>query len=848
MIVLGTIIPIRERSNQWKRYEKRLGKLLLIVPLLVYLLFLLNASPNNKPPRAPDASSAGWGLKIDNAQNGQQSNISSSSKIDTHEKYVRDDNINSDSKLHLLREELKPIQEYATGIKFEPTLDNGLYLVGAGVRKKSVIKVYAVAMYSTPQVLTNATSHASLHDAARTFDSSSSMTSFVLEMVYSAGAEKIAGAIGESVKPRYNGDSSDIGKLESLIVNGVNAIGGQAIKGTVFRFDCSKEGVSVSVNGADQGMALFEGLGSAFVDVFMDSNSVSPTLKDSCVKTWSTDEMKSVSASLVELAQGNASQDASGGKKSEDKPDEAAMRNKVESQLKPIQEYATSVVFDPKLDDGLYLVGAGVRKKSVIKVYAVALYSSASVLNAVAPATLHSVARTFDASTPTTSFVLEMVYSAGAEKIGGAIAESVKPRYNGPAADVSVLESLIVEGVNMKGGQATKGTIFRFDCSAEGVAVSVDGSMQGIAKFDGMGSAFVDVFLDDNAVSPTLVSSCMDTWSNPQAKAMAASLLELDEAENNASTDADDVGDSGSDEGLAAHLTQVEAQLKPIQEYATSITFEPTLDNGLYLVGAGIRKKSVIKVYAVAMYSTPQNLISATSHASLHDAARTFDSSSSMTSFVLEMVYSAGAEKIAGAIGESVKPRYNGDSSDIGVLESLIVDGVKAIGGQAIKGTVFRFDCSDEGVSVSVNGADQGMASFEGLGSAFVDVFMDSNSVSPTLKDSCISTWSNNEAKSIAASLVELDLNRKMMHRTNDADAGGGNTQDDGVEESSIYAADEIEQQNETMTIPPSSSNDSTKSNEENEPKLKVTAPQPKQQKQRNHLLKRIVKYAFPVF
>ncbi|KAL7450195.1 hypothetical protein ACHAWC_002152 [Mediolabrus comicus] len=283
-----------------------------------------------------------------------------------HEKYITEDNLALDSKLHLLREELKPIQEYATGIKFEPTLDNGLYLVGAGVKKKSVIKVYAVAMYSTPQVLVSATSHASLHDAARTFDSSSSMTSFVLEMVYSAGAEKIAGAISESVKPRHNGDPSDIGVLCVGVVDCKRSErhGGQAIKGTIFRFDCSKEGVSVSVNGAEQGMASFEGLGSAFVDVFMDSNSVSPTLKDSCVKTWSTDEMKSVSASLVELAQGNASQDASGGEESQDKSDETLVRNEVESQLKPIQEYATSVAFQPKIDDGLYLVGAGAYEKS----------------------------------------------------------------------------------------------------------------------------------------------------------------------------------------------------------------------------------------------------------------------------------------------------------------------------------------------------------------------------------------------------------------------------------------------------------------------------------------------------
>jgi len=45
------------------------------------------------------------------------------------------------------------------------------------------------------------------------------------------------------------------------------------------------------------------------------------------------------------------------------------------------------------------------------------------------------------------------------------------------------------------------------------VSVSVNGQMQGTASFDGLGSAFVDVFVDDNAVSPTLVDSCLDTWT-----------------------------------------------------------------------------------------------------------------------------------------------------------------------------------------------------------------------------------------------------------------------------------------------------------------------------------------------
>lgn len=105
-----------------------------------------------------------------------------------------------------------------------------------------------------------------------------------------------------------------------------------------------------------------------------------------------------------------------------------------------------------------------------------------------------------------------MVFKADAQTIAGALAGSVKPRYDGPPANVKELEALISEGVKNKGGQATKGTVFRFDCTNEGVSVSVDGRMEGMARFEGMGSAFVDVFLDDKAVSPQLVDSCLNTW------------------------------------------------------------------------------------------------------------------------------------------------------------------------------------------------------------------------------------------------------------------------------------------------------------------------------------------------
>ena len=184
-----------------------------------------------------------------------------------------------------------------------------------------------------------------------------------------------------------------------------------------------------------------------------------------------------------------------------------------ESQLKPLQEYATGITFAPKLE-GMYLVGVGVRKKSILKIYAVAMYSSAVVLdNAISSKSLLSAAHTFDESTQFTSFVLEMVYVLGAEKMADAIADGIKPRYGGSASDVNELQSLIVDAVNSIGGQASKGTVFRFDCSEEGVNVIVNGKLQGTAKGGGLGSAFVDVFMDENAVSPTLVDSCLDTWT-----------------------------------------------------------------------------------------------------------------------------------------------------------------------------------------------------------------------------------------------------------------------------------------------------------------------------------------------
>lgn len=499
------------------------------------------------------------------------------------------------------------LTDKATSVSFKPKLDDGLYLAGVGVRKKAIINVYAVAMYTSPSTLASVATlskgkeaQAALRDSARSFNPTTPMTSFVLEMTFKADGKTIGEAIGEGVKPRYSGPGEDVKQLESLIIEGVTSKGGQATKGTIFRFDCTKDGINVSVDGVSQGQVSCDGIGSALVDVFTDNNAVSQQLVDSCLGTWcgsglviepvdvqptpppatnqdlepksvepattglpekatrsatpmqtssvldkSKFDPKDIAARISELeaeiaaeitrvksqqgvpasdvASSQQSPAGEGAQSADAGPNPPVVDEKaaaVESKAKPLKEKATGVSFDPKLEDGLFLVGAGVRKKAIINVYAVAMYSSPTAIASLGPlkkgkdaqSTLRDSSRTFNPLTPKTSFVLEMTFKADGKTIAEAIADGVKPRHSGSADAVTELENLIVEGVKSKGGQATKGTIFRFDCDAEGVAVSVDGNMQGKVVSEGMGSALVDVFMDDKAVSPQLVESCMTTW------------------------------------------------------------------------------------------------------------------------------------------------------------------------------------------------------------------------------------------------------------------------------------------------------------------------------------------------
>jgi len=176
--------------------------------------------------------------------------------------------------------------EKATGIAF-PSKKNGLEIFGVGVRKKGPIKVYGVAMYcqaALREKLATISKSANKKQALNTLrvGAKDSHTTFLLQMSFKVGAEKMASAIADSVAPRHSGSSQDVESLKSLIFDGVSKKGA-AVRGTTFQFDCSRSGVDVSVDGKNQGSVASNGLAQAFCDVYLDDKCVS-TLRDNVIE------------------------------------------------------------------------------------------------------------------------------------------------------------------------------------------------------------------------------------------------------------------------------------------------------------------------------------------------------------------------------------------------------------------------------------------------------------------------------------------------------------------------------------------------------------------------------------
>jgi Chalcone isomerase-like len=179
---------------------------------------------------------------------------------------------------------------------------------------------------------------------------------------------------------------------------------------------------------------------------------------------------------------------------------------------------ATGISFADKINE-LNIFGVGVRRKGPIKVYSVGMYCREEVKERLSSSSREEALECLrqGAQENATSFLLNMNFKVGAEKMASAIAESVAPRHLGgdSSSEVASLKSLILKGVSEKGA-AVKGTTLQFDCSPDtGVGVSVDGKAQGTVESAALAKAFCNVYLDDNCVSPALLQSCLDNSCAP---------------------------------------------------------------------------------------------------------------------------------------------------------------------------------------------------------------------------------------------------------------------------------------------------------------------------------------------
>ena len=176
---------------------------------------------------------------------------------------------------------------------------------------------------------------------------------------------------------------------------------------------------------------------------------------------------------------------------------------------------------------------------------------------------------------------------------------------------------------------------------------------------------------------------------------------------------------------------------------ATKISFPPNR-NGLDIFGVGVRKKGPIKIYSVAMYcqaTLKEKLAGISCGSSKQKALDTLRSGAKeeTTTFLLEMAFKVGAEKMASAIADSVAPRHSGSRSDVESLKTILLDGVASSGGAAVKGTQLEFHCDPEaGLDVAVNGKAKGRVESPQLAKAFCDVYLDEKCASPPLLHSCL--------------------------------------------------------------------------------------------------------------
>ena len=137
-------------------------------------------------------------------------------------------------------------------------------------------------------------------------------------------------------------------------------------------------------------------------------------------------------------------------------------------------------------------------QKGPIKVYALGLYSPSDAFDAPDEPSLWSKLRLSKSGDGARGIVCVLTFKVSAQKMSGALIDSLKPRFKGPSSALDALSDKIVEGCSGGGG---KGTVFEFLCeSKDKIRVSVNGNDQGVVEASNVGGAFADIYLDEKGV------------------------------------------------------------------------------------------------------------------------------------------------------------------------------------------------------------------------------------------------------------------------------------------------------------------------------------------------------------
>mmetsp|Transcript_25025 Transcript_25025/g.32483 ORF Transcript_25025/g.32483 Transcript_25025/m.32483 type:complete len:149 (+) Transcript_25025:239-685(+) len=102
--------------------------------------------------------------------------------------------------------------------------------------------------------------------------------------------------------------------------------------------------------------------------------------------------------------------------------------------------------------------------------------------------------------------VLKMARTVGSETMANALAESIKPRMSSDVGAVETFQDVLLKGL-ADDGSATKGMEFDFGTSSGKLTVQINGKKIGEVPSNALCDAFVETYLDDDAVSPTLKDS-----------------------------------------------------------------------------------------------------------------------------------------------------------------------------------------------------------------------------------------------------------------------------------------------------------------------------------------------------